>query len=293
MFDWLRRNILLVAKVPAQPEPPMGAPGSVRIFRAGQNLYKLRLAQWGFAQIGAIIGICFSLWFINNFTSEIAAIRAVSETATTNAQQMENGAAMDEAPAAASKTNRRNGENLARKLALWPDWTIGLISWAEYIAITLFILQLPVTLAAVRLEYEQHWYIVTDRSLRIRTGLFRLQESTMSFANLQQVEVKQGPLERLLGIADVHVQSAGGGGDAGPKGKSDDSMHHVIFRGVDNSREIRDLILARLKKFRDSGLNDPDEIDRDEQTAGGSDASLVAARELLAEVRSLRSSLSA
>ncbi len=71
----------------------------------------------------------------------------------------------------------------------------------------------PLTYAIRRLDVELHWYIVTDRSLRIRTGLVRLQETTMSFANLQQVEVKQGPLQRLLGLADVHVQSAGGGSD--------------------------------------------------------------------------------
>jgi uncharacterized membrane protein YdbT with pleckstrin-like domain len=114
----------------------------------------------------------------------------------------------------------------------------------------------------------------------------------MSFANLQQVEVKQGPLQRLLGIADVHVQSAGGGGDSSHKGKSDDSMHHAIFHGVDNSHEIRDLILARLKKYRDSGLNDPDESNDQPSTTQGSDAALAAARDLLAEVRAFRSSLS-
>ena len=79
----------------------------------------------------------------------------------------------------------------------------------EGIGVILYLIQIPITYAMARLDYELRWYIVTDRSLRIRAGLWSLQESTMSFANLQQVEVRQGPLQRLLGIADVRVQSAG------------------------------------------------------------------------------------
>ena len=103
-------------------------------------------------------------------------------------------------------------------------------------------------------------------------------------ANLQQVEVRQGPLQRLLGIADVRVQSAGGGGDSEHKSKGQDSMHHAIFHGVTNAGEIRDLILARLKRFREAGLGDPD----DSAPLAENNTALAAAQELLAEVRTLR-----
>lgn len=293
MFDWLRRTILKLARVPGQPGAPAGAPGSVRIFRAGRNFYYLSLVGWGFAQIGAVGGIIASLWFLGNFTDQVDNFRSARPNATANASVTAESTAPAATPERKTKASRRNGHHLARKLAGWPDWTLSLITWAEYAAIVVFILQLPVTLAAVRLQYEQHWYIVTDRSLRIRTGLFSLQESTMSFANLQQVEVKQGPLQRLLRIADVHVQSAGGGGDGGQKGKTDDSMHHAIFQGVDNAHEIRDLILARLKKFRNSGLNDPDETTSEPSGDIPADETLTAARDLLAEIRKLRETLQA
>lgn len=82
----------------------------------------------------------------------------------------------------------------------------------------------------------------------------------MSFANLQQVEVSQGPLQRVLGLADVKVQSAGGSDS--PHGKQQDDLHTGHFHGVDNAEEIRDLIQARLRRFRESGLGDPDEVGR-------------------------------
>lgn len=287
MIDRIRRFILKVAHLPPQPEPPAGAPGSIKIFRAANNYYKLRLVRWGVTQIGAVLGIMVSLWFIGRLEHDVRAIQQTNVAP----RQIETTASTEPAQNAEPKTRKakKPKNNLAYHLANWPDWTMGLIKLAEYAAITVFIFQIPVTLMAVRLEYEQHWYIVTDRSLRIRTGLFSLQESTMSFANLQQVEVKQGPLQRLLGIADVHVRSAGGGGaEAGGK-HAHDSMHEAIFSGVNNAHDLRDLMLARLRKFREAGLGDPDDS-HDAETA---DDVVVAAHELLTEVRALRQTLRA
>jgi hypothetical protein len=185
-----------------------------------------------------------------------------------------------------------------------PDWAFPLLWIIKISGFALFLGQIPFTYMLRRLDYELRWYIVTDRSLRIRTGLISLQESTMSFANLQQVEVQQNPIQRLLGLADVHVQSAGGGsgGHDSGRGPEVDSLHTGIFHSVDNATEIRDLILERLRQFRQTGLGDPDEH-QDHVAAGGpatgepphepaTDATLAAAHELLAEARALRQALS-
>jgi membrane protein YdbS with pleckstrin-like domain len=137
------------------------------------------------------------------------------------------------------------------------DWA-GLLWVVEGFSVIVFIAQIPVTYAMVRLDYEMRWYVVTDRSLRIRTGVWKVQEMTMSFANIQQVAVSQGPLQRFLGLADVQVRSAGGGGQQGQPGQ-DQSMHHGHFHCVDNAEQVRDLILERLKRFREAGLGDPED----------------------------------
>jgi hypothetical protein len=151
-----------------------------------------------------------------------------------------------------------------------------------------------------RLDFELRWYMVTDRSLRIRYGVWKISESTMSFANIQQVIVSQGPLQRLLGLADVKVQSAGGGhgsdSDGHHSGSSSEDMHLGLFHSVTNAPEIRDLILERLRRFSESGLGDPDEkraIIPASPLAHATPAdTLAAARELLAEAKALRISLS-
>ena len=262
MADRLRQFLLRFLRVPPEPQPPIGAPGSIKVFRAGRNYFKLRLARWGVTQVGAIFGIAFSLYFFSQVEAKFEAAAAPQPTRTAKATATAPAPA-GEAPAQVStaepaperpvskraRRDRVRDEHARKFMENWGPWIFPGLRLLEYGAIALFILQIPVTLAATRLEFEQHWYIVTDRSLRIRTGIFQLTESTMSFANLQQVEVKQGPLQRLLGLADVRVQSAGGGGALDEKHQHD-SLHTGVFHSVENAPEIRDLILERLRQFR-------------------------------------------
>ena len=69
---------------------------------------------------------------------------------------------------------------------------------------------------AIHLRYDTTWYVVSDRSLRIRRGIWVIHETTITFENIQNVTVNQGPLQRWFGIADVLVQTAGGGGGGQP-----------------------------------------------------------------------------
>jgi membrane protein YdbS with pleckstrin-like domain len=275
MFERFRQHLLAWLRLPPVPQAPAGAPGSIRVFRAGANYYKLCLLAWAGAQLAALLGIVASLSYAQALKQEVASLRAAEAAGQT--------LVIEPHPLWRNALN----EPVVRFVARGPGWLPTGMLLVEAAAVFAYLLALPVTYAAVRLDYELRWYAVTDRSLRIRTGLINLQELTMSFANLQQVVVAQGPLQRLLGLADVRVQSAGGGGGGEDRrrGKPSESMHAGVFRGVDNATAIRDLILERLRRYREAGLGDPD--DARTPVSGASDA-LAAAREALAEARALR-----
>ena len=303
MFEWVKARVLRLMRVPHEPDPPAGAPGSVRIFRAGINHYRLRVLRWYFGQAGAIVGIGFSLVALGAFEMgmEEARRRAAQPTPTPAPPAAEASPSASASPRATrSREDRRRDRDriIARVVSSTPSYVLPLIEAIEFAGIALFLIQMLVTYAIVRLEFEQHWYIVTDRSLRIRTGILRLQEATMSFANLQQVEIRQGPLQRFLGLADVCVRSAGGGDPAaGPKGHGEEtSLHLGVFEGVANAVEIRDLVLDRLRKFREAGLGDPEDgrVHVPAPSPDGRRPSLAdAAAELLTEARALRSAAEA
>jgi len=219
-----QQALLRFLRVPPQPDAPLGAPGSVRIFRAARAYFHYSLVRWGLKQAAALWGLVVGL-----------------------------GA-----------------------LSVMPDFPYdGWVRVAEVLGIAAFVAQVPVTLIGVTLDFQMRWYIVTDRSLRIREGILKVQERTMSFANIQNLGVKQGPIQRLLGISDLEVKSAGGGETKKESGEKQDDLHTGYFRGVDNAEEIKGVILTRLRRLRDSGLGDPEETGHDE--LGLEDAAVEAA----------------
>ena len=77
-------------------------------------------------------------------------------------------------------------ETLMFRLPGWAQTGVRLLEWIAVVtlaAIWVF------TWFQLRLNYELRWYIVTDRSLRIRSGIFTVQELTMTFANIQEIRV--------------------------------------------------------------------------------------------------------
>ncbi len=289
VLHWLR--------VPPEPHAPHGDPASLRIFRAGKNFLNLKLFGWGVAQSLAFAGIVFWVVVLIDVEAQTAVLRGNQAppprlTAERFAKTME-------------KAGRETGggfagfkRGLAEIASQLPPWAFRVLWVIKVVGIFAYLVQLPLTYVIARMDYELRWYMVTDRSLRIRHGVWKVTESTMSFANIQQVVVSQGPLQRLLGLSDVKVQSAGGGGggtDSHGNPKGGDDMHLGLFHSVTNGSEIRDLILARLRRFRESGLGDPEEKNASATTLielpPVSNDLLAAAREFAAEARALRVTL--
>jgi membrane protein YdbS with pleckstrin-like domain len=325
MYQRLTELLLRWLRVPPEPHPPHGDPASLRVFRAGRNFLSLRLLKWGAAQVGAFVGILFWFGVFSDLEGKVEEQRArhsqpkpptvAAPTPGNNAIERAANEIAAEAKALAAEhgkgeQQRKEGKRwrwrpidsfyawqhgTASFLARLPKPALTVIWFIEIAGFLLYIAQLPVTFLLARMDYDLRWYMVTDRSLRIRHGVWKVSESTMSFANLQQVVVSQGPLQRLLGLSDVKVQSAGGGAKEDDDTKDDD-MHLGLFHSVTNPNEIRDLILERLRRFRESGLGDPEEksssfampVAADEMESAGM---LAAARELAAEARALRATL--
>jgi membrane protein YdbS with pleckstrin-like domain len=134
--------------------------------------------------------------------------------------------------------------------------------------------------AALHVRYDTTWYIVSSRGVRIRRGVWIIRESTITFENVQNVEVRQGPLQRHFGISNVLIQTAGGGA-SGAHGESGASSHQGLLEGVENAGELRDLITARARASRGAGLGD----DRSEPI-GTRGAFSAAQLDALREIRS-------
>jgi len=287
----MKALVLRVAKVPAEPQAPAGSAGSVRVFRAAPNYWKYQLVLWGIRQASA----AFFIFLFLGWTS--AWLDSVTRRANAPPPPPKAAAPVAGAEAKPAEPPKKTRRQRGRDMTLKTEKTLANVLHAlELFGLGTFLLQVPFSLAVARLDYEMRWYIVTDRSLRIREGIFGVREMTLTFANVQNIAIHQGPLQRLLGIADVVVRTAGGGaGDEqshGNAGSAGSSMHIGKLRAVDNAEAVRDLVLERLRRFRDAGLGDPDDrhhrSEIGEASVSGVDALRAAARELLEAARALR-----
>ncbi len=130
---------------------------------------------------------------------------------------------------------------------------------------------------AIHLQFDTTWYVVSGRSLRIRRGIWTIHETTITFENVQNVTVHQGPIERLFGIANVRVDTAGGGSAAGKhQGVDTTGGHRGIIEGIGHAHKVRDLILARLRRTRTAGLGD----EREHAPRGWNEQHLAVLREI-------------
>ena len=107
---------------------------------------------------------------------------------------------------------------------------------------------------ALRLRFDTTWYVMSGRSLRIRRGIWLIRETTVTFENVQNVEFKQGPLQRHFGVANLVVQTAGGGSAKPQQGQT--NTHLGLVEGIDDARRIRDVIMSRVRRSRRAGLGD-------------------------------------
>lgn len=135
----------------------------------------------------------------------------------------------------------------------------------------------------VRIDFDLRYYVVTDRSLRVREGAWTVVEKTLTYANVQNLRIVQGPIQRLFGISDLRVDTAGGGGSR--KGeRPGEAGHTATLAGIENARDVRDRVLAHVRAQQpNAGLGDPEEARAQRAGVGTADRA-----ELLLELARLR-----
>jgi uncharacterized membrane protein YdbT with pleckstrin-like domain len=76
---------------------------------------------------------------------------------------------------------------------------------------------------------------ITSNKLRYETGMLSRTTRTMELAKIQDVHVSQTMMQRLLGIGDLTIETAG---ESGP----------LTMHAIDNPHEVGDFILESARK---------------------------------------------
>src|SRR5919201_4382137 len=90
-------------------------------------------------------------------------------------------------------------------------WPIVLLVFARR-QLWLLVLAAGVLAAVVVLEWLRRTYPLGDAAMRIEEGVLARRRRLLPFDRIQQVDLVRKPLHRLLGVATLRVETAGGSG---------------------------------------------------------------------------------
>jgi len=114
-------------------------------------------------------------------------------------------------------------------VAFIPD--VPLLADALIVGILLVIVVLY--LVWVKMYYDSMWYELHDDEMRWRRGVIFRSTGIVPYNRITNIDIRQGPVMRALGISTVSIQTAGYSGAAIPE---------IRIEAIEYAEELRELI---------------------------------------------------
>lgn len=80
----------------------------------------------------------------------------------------------------------------------------------DIIFIAALVLILAYCIAGPIVFYRHYGYIITPEKVDVRKGILVIRRTLVPLERVHQVEVRMGPINNMLGLADVELTTAGG-----------------------------------------------------------------------------------
>ena len=149
-------------------------------------------------------------------------------------------------------------------------WVLCLIGWA--ILTGLIAIWIPAFYKSLR-------YVVESDCVKMAKGVFWKKNVTVPFTKITNVDVTQGPLQRMFDIGTIKVQTAGAGGAQGARPE-------LVLVGMRDLEGLKETIMERVRGYEPSKSADVrQKVSEDSETEVLSRMlqELIAIRELLEE----------
>ena len=120
---------------------------------------------------------------------------------------------------------------------------LTLLSWISGLIIGLFLASLimfVVGYIVALLVYDNYTVTIEEFDLKLKRGIFNLEEISIPFRHMQDVNVDRSLLYRLLGISRVIIDSAG------QADKSEQNKTHILLDPID--KDLAESIFLNLQR---------------------------------------------
>ncbi len=84
------------------------------------------------------------------------------------------------------------------------------VIYGTYAAGAIAIVILIFAIVFPRIYFDHYRYFISEDRVDVRAGIFFIRHTVVPIERIHQVEVVEGPINRMFGLADVHITTAGG-----------------------------------------------------------------------------------
>lgn len=106
---------------------------------------------------------------------------------------------------------------------IWDDFAVPRGVWIGYAALAvIYCVAMPLT------RYVIHRWETTPQAIYTRTGFLSVELLIVPFSRVQTVDLRRGPVERMLGLATVQVTTASGSSTVSIAGLAHDTAAHLV-----------------------------------------------------------------
>ena len=100
------------------------------------------------------------------------------------------------------------------------------------------------------LSYKNYGYELSNEGLKVEKGVVYKKYVTIPYGRVQNVDIYRGILDRLLGLSDVHVQTAGMSGGGRGRARTEGRLPGLE---VAEAERVRDELVRRVNSGK-SGI---------------------------------------
>ncbi|MGL4655668.1 MAG: PH domain-containing protein [Sarcina sp.] len=90
------------------------------------------------------------------------------------------------------------------------QWVNGKEKWINLLFITVYAVCFVDTVISPAFSYKQWSYMINDEEIWYREGIFWSKEVVIPIVRIQNINLKEGPISKSFGIADITIGTAGG-----------------------------------------------------------------------------------
>ena len=119
-------------------------------------------------------------------------------------------------------------------------FAVGFDTIVSLLTLGVMVVIIVIFLVWVRLYYESMWYELRPDEMSWKRGVWFHTTGIVPYNRITNLDIRQGPVMRILGISSLSIQTAGYSGQAVPE---------IRIEGIEHADELRELLRSMVRGY--------------------------------------------